>query len=615
MSARATAGAFAAAAVLCGATAWGAAGWLERTSRAETEARLSMAGLDWASVDADGLRVVLSGTAPDEPARFRAVLAAAEGVDPARVVDVMEVAPAQEIAPPRYALEMLRNAAGVSLIGLAPEGGDAPVMAALDDLGVPYTDLLEIAGSRAPEGWDPAVGYALAALEALPQSKISVTPGRVEVTAVAASDRDRRALEAELSRLRPDAVALALAIDAPRPVVAPFTLRATLADGVLRFAACAVDDEAARDRVLAAAARHGFEGKADCRLALGAPSPEWGAAAAAALDGLGRLGGGSVTLSDTDVTLVAPEGAEAGAMDDAVDALRAALPPLYAVTGVLPEVAETEEDAAERGTPEFAASRDAEGVRMRGRVQDARQMAAVESYGRALFGAATRPALRVEPVPEGWPVRVLAGLDALDHLAEGRVRVRPSVVTLEGVTGDPEAEAEIARLLSDRLGAEADYRVDVTYDRRLDPALNIPTPAQCGARLNAVLADEKISFPPGEAVIESSKQAPLDALARILRTCDFAAFEVEGHTDSQGRESMNQDLSQDRADAVRMALVERGIPPSQLTAVGYGEARPIADNGTEAGRESNRRIAFTLLGEREGRVATQPPRAVEEEDG
>jgi len=57
---------------------------------------------------------------------------------------------------------------------------------------------------------------------------------------------------------------------------------------------------------------------------------------------------------------------------------------------------------------------------------------------------------------------------------------------------------------------------------------------------------------------------------------------------------LNARISQSRADAVRTSLVTRRIPPERLTAVGYGEATPIADNGTEEGREANRRIEFTL---------------------
>jgi OmpA-OmpF porin, OOP family len=72
-------------------------------------------------------------------------------------------------------------------------------------------------------------------------------------------------------------------------------------------------------------------------------------------------------------------------------------------------------------------------------------------------------------------------------------------------------------------------------------------------------------------------------------------MEIGGHTDSQGSEGMNERLSQERADAVLNAIMARRVLTSNLTAKGYGEAKPIADNGTEAGREANRRIEFRLI--------------------
>ncbi len=71
-------------------------------------------------------------------------------------------------------------------------------------------------------------------------------------------------------------------------------------------------------------------------------------------------------------------------------------------------------------------------------------------------------------------------------------------------------------------------------------------------------------------------------------------MEIAGHTDSQGREEMNLALSRSRADAVLAALMARRVLTSSLTAKGYGEAEPIADNATEEGREANRRIEFRL---------------------
>jgi OOP family OmpA-OmpF porin len=98
----------------------------------------------------------------------------------------------------------------------------------------------------------------------------------------------------------------------------------------------------------------------------------------------------------------------------------------------------------------------------------------------------------------------------------------------------------------------------------------------------------------------------LDRIAEILPDCLHVPMEIGGHTDSQGREEMNLGLSQSRADAVLNGLLARGVLVSNLTARGYGETRPIADNDTEEGRERNRRIEFRLQDDVDARDAAKP---------
>ena len=79
---------------------------------------------------------------------------------------------------------------------------------------------------------------------------------------------------------------------------------------------------------------------------------------------------------------------------------------------------------------------------------------------------------------------------------------------------------------------------------------------------------------------------------------NVTAITVSGHTDSSGSDGANQKLSETRANAVRNALIEDGIDGSLVSATGYGESRPIADNTTAAGRATNRRVEIqfdTLL--------------------
>ena len=73
-------------------------------------------------------------------------------------------------------------------------------------------------------------------------------------------------------------------------------------------------------------------------------------------------------------------------------------------------------------------------------------------------------------------------------------------------------------------------------------------------------------------------------------------LEVEGHTDSVGSEEYNQELSENRAGAVRDFLVAQGVSRDSVTARGFGEAVPVASNDTAAGRQQNRRIELVVSG-------------------
>ena len=115
---------FALAAGLAAWAALAATSAIEARSAQAVAAALEAGGADFAAVEADGLRLTLTGTALSESQRFRALTLAGGAVDPARVIDAMSVAGGPDLAPPRFSVEMLRGRDGVSLIGLVPAGTD-----------------------------------------------------------------------------------------------------------------------------------------------------------------------------------------------------------------------------------------------------------------------------------------------------------------------------------------------------------------------------------------------------------------------------------------------------------------------------------------------------------
>lgn len=591
------AGIFGLAALVALVLSWGAATFIESRSGQLVTSRLLAEGYTWAKVETDGLIVTLSGTAPNEGMRFRAMNLAGTVVEPGRLRDTFEVTPAQVIAAPRFSVEMLRNDADVQLIGLLPEGEDKTRLAEVSGrimAGTTAADMLQSAAYPAPEGWDDALTLGMVALELLPQSKISVSAEGVVITAVAASETEKQQFEAQIAKATPKGLKVATTISAPRPVLTPFTLRFVIDEQGARFDACSADSEAARDAILAAASEAGAKGNLRCAIGLGVPSPSWARATSAAIATLAKLGGGTVTFSDVDITLLAGPDVTQAVFDREIGELRANLPDVFALDAQMPDKA----DAA--GPIEFTAELAAvtHKLDLRGRLTDDRTQAAVESFAKAQFGAGrVHVATVLDPkAPDGWPLRVLAGLAALAVLDHGTLVVRPDTVEVAGVAGSQQASARISQLLSDRLGQGKTFKVDVRYDKELDPQAALPTPEECLDGLQAVMKGQKIGFAPGSAELDLASVKIMDALAKALKDCAALKLEIAGHTDAQGSEAGNQGLSQARAEAVLFALQGRRVDVSAMRARGYGESVPIADNGTEAGREANRRIEFTLIG-------------------
>ncbi|RWR51380.1 hypothetical protein EOW65_04235 [Sinirhodobacter ferrireducens] len=592
-----TTAAVASALVLSAFVAGGSATIIEKRSRMAVRVALESAGISWVRTEADGLQVILLGTAPSEAARFRAITIAGTVVDSARIVDSTDVESTAAIAPPQFSLQMLRNDDGISLIGLVPTDTDRKALieglqAALGDRGT-VTDMLERADYPVPAGWQMALDFAVETLKTLPRAKISVDPGRVEVQAITDSPTEKARIETTLARRRPVELKLTSDISAPRPVITPFTLRFLIDTAGPRFDACSADTTRARDRILAAARAAGATGTLGCTVGMGTPSPQWADAVVMGINALKEIGAGTITFSDGDIALSANDGADPAVFDKVVGELESNLPEVFSLKAEL-------QKKAEKGgaRPEFSALLGEDGkVELRGRVTNALGREAVESFARARFGAkSVYGATRIDgELPQGWPVRTLAALEALDSLAQGSVTVTPDLVTVKGVTGDAQASDTISRVLTQRLGEGARIALDVRYDRRLDPVLGLPDGPECVRRLNAVLTEQKISFEPGSAVIAAAGEKPIEALAKAMKDCQDFRMEIAGHTDSQGREEMNQQLSQDRALAVLHALRDRRVLTENLVAKGYGESQPIADNGTEEGREANRRIEFVLL--------------------
>ncbi len=223
-----------------------------------------------------------------------------------------------------------------------------------------------------------------------------------------------------------------------------------------------------------------------------------------------------------------------------------------------------------------------------GVVPDEASRAAILARARELYGperVVDQLGVAKLAAPPNWTQQVVKLMQPeLKQVSQGEFTVRGSVVELNGRVDSAALVASIPASLQGQL-ANPSYQ--------LRAGLRVDSPGQ--AQLDAALANRIVEFEPARDQLTATGTQVLDQLLPLLKQFGGRRFEVVGHTDSDGTREANMVLSKARAEAVKRYLVERGIPATSVVTEGAGPDRPVADNGSPAGKARNRRIEFRVL--------------------
>lgn len=144
----------------------------------------------------------------------------------------------------------------------------------------------------------------------------------------------------------------------------------------------------------------------------------------------------------------------------------------------------------------------------------------------------------------------------------------------------------------------AEHKVVIVQTSPLpEPKMQTVDVTEGGPRVVAdhVAIDERIYFEFGLAAVRSDSWSALFELAKfLLAHPELGVIEIQGHTDEVGDDASNQQLSEDRAAAVRAKLIEYGVPAARLVSKGYGKRVPVVQGSDEESRQKNRRVEFVL---------------------
>lgn len=152
-----------------------------------------------------------------------------------------------------------------------------------------------------------------------------------------------------------------------------------------------------------------------------------------------------------------------------------------------------------------------------------------------------------------------------------------------------EAEAARQEALKLKADAEAALAKAAALQGELEKLKAVKTDRGMVLTLGDVL------FATGKAELAPGARQTIDNLASFLNKYPDRKVQIEGHTDSTGSAALNLDLSERRAQSVKIALLERGIAFDRIGTIGYGKDKPIADNGTPEGRQRNRRVEIVII--------------------
>ena len=581
--------------------AWAAGKWAtgayERLLASRIQQGLTTLGIGWAGAEVDGLTVTLSGRAPDDDARAIALDTVSAIARNATVIDDMEVRASPPVPRPPVTFDLLRDSDGITLTGnLAGALMRSRIHAALAGEAEVF-DLAAIE-ARQPDGtFGPELEIAAVAARRLDTAQVSVATGRVVVRGIAPDEAARRALTEELMALAGDEVELVLELRTPSRVITPFVFAAERGFGagrptIMECTARNAGEQAMLDNLIDRLDPSPGTGR--CPAGIGGPEGDWTGAITAGLDALAMLPAGHLMIEGTRVTLTGRSPTDEVAFAAAMSALTLALPEGFDLTGRV-DLPPNEVAARSRLAYWLRIRRPEDGLLIIFGIAPSLEMRDAQlAYAASVFGTeAVQSRLEIStlPAPEGWNEAVLAAMTFLALMTEGEAELAGNVLAITGRVLEADAAPEIHRLAADNLPG---FRITTAIEVDVPAAVaEIELPATpCAAQILDLLTRRPILFDAGSSRIAGESAKVMDDLVAMLGRCPGIAFEIGGHTDSQGAAEMNLRLSKARAEAVMDRLVAAGIPPARLSARGYGEAAPIADNATADGRALNRRIEF-----------------------
>ena len=570
---------------------------LEAKTISRLEAAFVKGDLGWVEIAADGRQVVLSGQAETAGQRFQALALARKTVAIHNLSDQITVSETGAKTPAALTLQIFKTPKLIRAMGNVPSGPtQETLLAGLRDMAAGQVELKHFftAAQRRPsETWLTAQQLGFEALAQIHRGEVTIAEDRVVVKALAKTEERRQELLTNLEQLSPAGLLYEVAVVAPNAAPEGYRFRAVKREGALRVLACRVDSQMHLKALASALQAFDVTHGLPCLMNLADRPSGFDETIFLALDAVKPIRTATIHLADNRLQLFFPDLPEVDSIAAVVEKIKQRLPEGYGV-----EASRNQPGMADGLlAAEFLFELEADGnLILQGPLEDQRAQRAVKALAQARFGF-DKVAFSGSLVPalgNDWTLQILSLIEAMLPLQRAQMRLTRQDLAVSGLSHRKDAQAALALSVRQILPNTVRTDLQITYQPPPKREPDLLPAALCISQINGLLQSEKINFDPGSDRVNLAGQNLLDKIADILRQCGEIPLEIAGHTDSQGREEMNLQLSQTRAQAVLMELQRRRILTGSFVAQGYGETKPIAANDSAEGRDINRRIEFYL---------------------
>ena len=570
--------------------------FIEVSSKNYLKSALHEAGYSWVKINADGLLLFLHGDAPSDFERIEAVKFGRSMVTGQRLIDNISHLESSNNKTGEINLKILKSIGKVFFIGSFPKGFDSfdfeEMLKTVSSKNEEYHIIIDQTDVASTLNWELITSYALSLVDVIKLGKIETDGKQLFVEGIASDNRNHGTLKEYIKSRAPPNLPGEMSFYQPRELISPFTFQIEIKNGLLQYSDCVVADEESKNLIAEIAEKLSAKAVQECLVGLGEPSPQWAEALEKAFSISPQLVNAKVVFDNLNISVILDHSFPEKEYTEILNSILNTFPPEF----VLSFIKLSNDGGSDLSSNRVVATLSPEGLlKIVGPIGEELDKELVANFAKVRFGSenASISLYKVGSLPDDWGFRIIAGLEGLRELKNGILNVTPNLIEIRGKTYKKFSSAKITKVVGDKIGYDQRLSISVDYIDMPKPVDDSLTASQCVNKIEETLRVRKIKFEPGSDRVDLAGHETLDDIAKILLNCGDIRLEIGGHTDSQGREQMNLNLSQSRANSVLFELQRRRVLTKNIIAKGYGESQPIASNDTEQGREINRRIEFT----------------------